>query len=121
MADNSADPDLDEGGEAEPENSPPANNVLLAGIIMSLGSTLLRRAVESQLLEPAPHDEEEASTTPLADSAITKTATRIAAASVPAAALVGSVIVAKSLYARGKARRLARRHAATRQSHGSDT
>lgn len=89
----------------------PAANLLLADIVMRTGSYVLRSFVERSLLKCS-YDSKTArdivknqpTSQKLASFAIAKLASR----SLPGAALVGTGLLARTLYARGKARRTAR-------------
>lgn len=109
----------------------PATNLLLADVVMRMGSYMLRGGVEELFLKKR-YDEETAEdikqnrsmARTLGSIAIAKFATR----SLPGAAIVGTGIIGKVLYDHSKARRAARRQGdaqlleqASEESPASDT
>ncbi|GAA0272992.1 hypothetical protein GCM10009127_11770 [Alteraurantiacibacter aestuarii] len=89
----------------------PATNLLMADIVMRAGSYVLRRFVERSFLKGRYGTD--AARQIVRNKSLSSTLTsvviaRVATRSVPGAALVGTGILAKTLYERGKRRRDAR-------------
>lgn len=85
-----------------------AANLLMADIVMRIGSSALRHFVESRLLKGryGPDTARRVMRERSVGKALTSIAVaKIATRSVPGAAIVGTGILAKTLYERGKARR----------------
>ncbi len=99
------------GGELDQPRRNPASDLLMADIIIRAGSYMVRSIVERSLLK-GKYDEETArrivANQPTSQKLASIAIAKLASKSIPGAALIGTGLVARKLYARGKARRKAR-------------
>lgn len=123
------------GGEAgaqapEPDLSPsPKTNMLIRDVLLASASLLARKLLDREF---AAKQEQRVSAKGAARSAggkrtmlhtlVTRRATKIATRSLPGAAAIGSALLVKTLYDRGRAKRLNRqRHHDTSDGTGGDS
>ncbi len=102
----------------------PETNLLMADLVMRIGTTFLRRFVEKRILKGRYGKEtaQQVMRNKSASSTLTAVAvSRVATSSVPGAALVGTGLIARTLYERGKARRARGKRSAALESDSSDT
>ncbi len=106
------------------EDVHPTRNLMMADIVMRIGTTFLRRAVEAKFLKRSVGRQtarEMVDNRPITHTLASVVIAKIAARSIPGAALVSTGLIAKTLYDRGKNRRDTRSGKSQARSGNGDT